>query len=85
VGVLDTRGLSDYMPWYAWTVCGVLAAVAAGTLFVGLPVAEAAGLSTAQAVLATAAVELAAGVGIGAVVVYYRDPDEETGEWRYYP
>jgi hypothetical protein len=36
-------------------------------------------------VIATALVEAFAAAGIGGIVVYYHDPDGESGEWRYYP
>jgi len=82
---MDRRGISDYMPWYAWAVCILLASVAVATLFLGLSVGLAVGLSETASIMATAVVELAAATGIGLVVLYYHDPDEEPNEWRYYP
>ena len=82
---VDRKGISQYMPWYAWAVCISLALVAASTLFFGLPVGLSLGLTTSESILATAAVELTAAAGIGGVVLYYHDPEEEPSEWRYYP
>jgi hypothetical protein len=73
------------MPWYAWAVCILFASIAAVTLFFGLSVGLSLGLSAGESIIATAVVELTAATGIGAVVLYYQDPDEEPNEWKYYP
>jgi len=83
--VVDRRGISEYMPWYAWAVCILLGVVAVATLFVGLSAGLALGLSTSGSIMATAVVELVAAAGIGGIVSYYHDPDDDPGEWRYYP
>jgi hypothetical protein len=79
-------GLADYLPRHAWLAVLGLTVVAGGVFFVPPSVGAAVGLTGPSFLLAAAAVELAAALGIGAVVVYYRaDPDASDDEWRFDP
>jgi hypothetical protein len=80
--------LSEYFPWYGWLallLCGGLAAV---PFFVPPSLVRDLGLSTEGYIALVAAVEFVAAVGVGSLVVYYRNTEtdeSEDSEWRFDP
>ena len=78
--------LIDRLPWYAWAATLTLAAIAGGVFFVPASVALDAGLSIGQFILLLSGIELAAAIGIAAIIVHYRAPiGESDSEWTFNP
>lgn len=79
-------GLADFLPRHAWFAVLGLAVVAGGVFFLPPSVGAAVGLTGPAFLLAMAAIELLAALGIAGVVVYYRaDTDASGDEWRFDP
>jgi hypothetical protein len=78
-------GMVDYLPMHAWIAMLTLVAVAGVPFFVPPSFGMAVGLTLDQYVLAIGAVELAAALGVAAIVIYYHDFDREPEKWRYDP
>ena len=78
-------GMLDYFEPRVWGLLFVLLGVAAVPFFLPPSIRLAAGLTTEQYILVVGAVELAASLGIAAVVVSRHDREPDTSEWRYDP
>lgn len=81
------KHISEYFPKHVWMLVFALALVAAAGLFVPPSLTESFGLSIAEHIVALGAVEFGSAVGIGALVVAYRDPvtGQDDSEWDYDP
>jgi hypothetical protein len=78
-------GMSDYLPIHAWVAVLTLAAVAAVPFFLPPSFGTAVGLTSGEYVLAIGGLELAAALGIAAIVIYYHDFEREPEKWQYDP
>jgi NADH:ubiquinone oxidoreductase subunit K len=79
-------GLSDFLPPHAWAVVISLSAVAMFAFFIPPSVGEAVGLRGFGFIMAIAAIEFVAAIGIAVVMVYYRtDKEWGTDEYRFDP
>ncbi len=80
-------GLLDYFEPHVWLLLFVLLGVAAVPFFLPPSIGLAAGLTIEQYILLVGAVELAAALGIAAIVISHRDPDPEADgdDWKYDP
>jgi hypothetical protein len=78
-------GLSDYLPRRAWAAVLALALAAVGSLMLPASAGATVGLEFLEFFWLVAAVQLLSALGIAAVVLHYRDPDVEPGEWRFDP
>lgn len=77
--------ISEYFPRHVWILLIVLAGIATIGLFVPPSVTEPLGLSTIEHIIVVGIVEFGSAVGIGLLVVTYRDTESEKSEWQYDP
>jgi hypothetical protein len=78
-------GLIDYFPARVWVVMGALAVMAVVPFFLSPSLRFAAGLTLEQYILAVGFLELAAAVGVAAIVIHHHDFDREPEKWQYDP
>jgi hypothetical protein len=77
--------ISESFPRHIWGVLFVLAAVATLGLFVPPSLTQSLGLSIVEHIIVIGVVEFSSAVGIGGLVVAYRDTEYDEPEWRYDP
>jgi hypothetical protein len=78
--------LGDYFPRHVWLMIFVLLSVAVLGLFVPPSMTAKYGLSITEHVVAIGSIKFAAAVGIGGLVVVYRDTDSnDDSDWRFDP
>ncbi len=80
--------LKEYFPPHVWVLVLALAAVAVLGLFVPPSLTAQYGLSLTEHIVAIGSAKFVAAVGIGGLVVVYRDSDpagDDDSEWRFDP
>lgn len=78
-------GLVDYLPRRGWIIVLTLLGIAAGSLVIPSAVGPPTGESFVPFFWIVSGIQLATALGITATVMHYRDPNPETGEWKYDP
>jgi len=81
--------LVDYFPRHVWALILVFGAIAALGLFVPPSMTAQYGLTLKEHIVAIGSVKFGAAIGIGALVVVYRDSDSgeqaDDSGWRFDP
>jgi len=78
-------GLASYLPRRGWAVVLTLLFVAAASLIVPAVLGPPAGELFVPFFWVVSGVQLLTAFGIGATILYYRDPNRETTPWKYDP
>ncbi len=78
-------GLASYLPRRGWAIVLTLLFVAAATLIVPSALGPPSGQLFVPFFWIVSGVQLLTAVGIGATILYYRDPDRESTQWKYDP
>jgi len=79
------QSIQEYFPRHVWAVLFCLAAVPVLGLFVPPSATEPLGFSLVEHIITIGIVQFGSAVGIGALVVAYRDPPADEQGWRYDP
>jgi hypothetical protein len=78
-------GLSSYFTPRVWIVVLSLLGVAIVPFFLPPSVVMAIGFTVEEYILVVGLLELAAALGIAAIVIYHHDAERESSEWEYEP
>lgn len=78
-------GLVSYFTPRVWVLLLSLLGVAMVPFFLPPSIGAAAGLTRQGYIILVGCLELAAALGIAAVVIYHHDPERERSEWQYDP
>jgi len=78
-------GLRSYFSARVWLVVFLLLGLAIVPFFVPPSIGMGFGLTIEEYILIVGCLELAAALGIAAIVIYHHDNDRQQTEWKYDP